>query len=288
VKGRVPVRRAPLFVIMLAVGALAQAQDAVDLIRDADALYDRWDGAFDFDAYGTRLASAIELYEQALSVLPLESVQSRSIVLNRLSQASFELATAYLDDANAAESTFAKGKDYALASLRLDPQFVAEENDSFRAALGTARDIQAVFWYGNNLGSYLNYHQIEAIVFGGMRDVPVCFERAMTLDKNYLGGAPLRSLASYYARVPTFLGGDPEQARALYEQAIDVDPDFLENAVGLAEFVFLASKDTDTACTSLRDVLNAADDPAVVGVWPLYNALAVARAEALVADNRCP
>ena len=277
-----------LVILLFSVGGIGIAQEAGALIEDAEALYDRWSGTFDYAAYRQQLEAAIDLYEQALAALPAESLPSRSIVLNRLARAIFELGTAYLDGDAAKEPAFSAGKDYALAGLRLDPAFVETETESFRDALATASDVEAVFWYGTNLGSYLNYHQIEAIVGGGMRDIPVCYERAIELDPTYLAGAGYRSLASFYAQVPSVLGGDPAKAREVYEQAIDVDPEFLENAVSLAEYVFLAQDNHYTACTILRDAVVLAADPDVMARWPLYNTLALNRALGLIEDNSCP
>ena len=172
-------------ILSFVFGGACIAQEAGTLIEDAEALFDRWNGAFDFTAYRQRLEDAIDLYEQALALLPEESLPSRSIVLNRLARAYFELGTAYLEGEAAKEPAFAAGKDHALAGLRLDPIFVETETDSFREALATASNLEAIFWYGTNLGSYLNYHQIEAIVYGGMRDIPVCYERAIELDQSY-------------------------------------------------------------------------------------------------------
>jgi tetratricopeptide (TPR) repeat protein len=274
--------------IVLSVGLLAGAQDAGALIEDAEALYDRWGGSFDFDAYRTQLEGAIDLYKQALDALPPESLASRTVVLNRLARATFELATAYLVSADAKEDAFAAGKEYALASLRLDPAFVDTESGSFREALSEATDVDAVFWYGTNLGSYLNYHQVEAIVGGGMRDIPVCYERTIELDPTYLAGAGYRSLASFYAQVPGFLGGDLDKARDAYEQAIEIDASFLENAVSLAEYVYVAQDNYFTACTVLRDVEVKAADTEIMALWPLYNTLAAERARGLIDDHGCP
>ena len=79
-----------------------------------------------------------------------------------------------------------------------------------------------------------------------------------------------------------------EKAQEVYEQAIEVDPDFLENAVNLAEYVFLAQDNHYTACTILRDVETRAADPDVMARWPLYNTLALDRALGLIEDHSCP
>ncbi len=266
--------------------ACAGAPSAASLVAQADALYDRWGGDFDFATYAEDLDQAIALYRQALP--QLSDIQSQSAVLNRLSQATFEYASAYIADDHKKEEAFSSGKEYALQSLRLDSAFVETSSSSFRKALSEARDPVAVFWYGNNFGSYLNYHQLEAIMGGGMRDVPACYERAMALDPSYLAGAPARSLASYLAQIPTFLGGDLDRASALFEQAIAFDPDYLENSVGLAEFVLKPRNQFLDYCSTLHEAVTRSEQPDIMAAWPLYNHLTVERAKNMLEADACP
>ena len=158
----------------------------------------------------------------------------------------FELGFAYLStDRNAQEEAFRKGKDYALESLRLDPKFVKTEQESFRAAISGATDVAALFWYGNNLGSYLNFHFMAALS-GGMNDV-----------------------------------------RAAFARAIELGPDFLENYVDAAEYVYKQGGEWDEFCANLREAITRGKDPKVMATWPLYNALALKRAESLIDDKEC-
>lgn len=287
-------KRSALVVAAIVVGFAALSALAAEsaspafLVEQADALFDRSTGTFDFDAYEGRLREAICLYEEALPLLDATDVALQARVLNRLAQAYFELATAYSAADAEKEAAFVAGKDHALACLRLDPAFRAAEATSFRDALGVASDVAAVFWYGNNFGSYLNYHQLEAIFGGGARDVPVCYERAAALDETYLGGAPLRSLACYVARVPAFLGGDMARARELFGRAITIAPDFFENQVNLAELVLKPAGETAEACALLRDVIARSADATAMALWPLYNELSVRQAHKVLATLTCP
>ncbi len=274
-----------LGIVVLLCSGLALAEESSVLLAQADALYDPQNGEFVFDAYEGRLRESIRLYEEALGSLAADAVQTRSATLNRLARAYFELAEAYVPKGPDQEAVYVAGKDHALASLRLDPDFVAREGASFRDALANANDAEAVFWYGNNLGLYLNYHQLEAILGGGMRDVPVCYERAATLDETFLAGAPLRSLGCYLAQVPSFLGGDIVRAEDLLRRAADIDPAYLENATDLAEWV-LKARDDAAFCATLADVRTRAADPTVMSAWPLYNTLALQQAEQL--STECP
>ncbi len=287
-----------LCAVLLSISGLAQqslaqqslAQQSLvqqsDLINSADASFDRWSGDFSFPAYEAQLREAITLYEEALSTVPPDAVQTRSYVLDRLAQGYFELGMAYLTDRGEQEEAYGKGKDYALASLRLDPAFVETEKQSFRAALSSAHDALAVFWYGNNLGRYLNFHMMTALS-GGMKDVQAAFERALELDPTYLGGAPWRSLGSFLAQVPAFMGGDKDRARAALESAIKIDPSFIENYVDIADYIARPAKDWPAFCDEINTALAVGADDSKAAKWPLYNALALQRVHDLAADHPC-
>ncbi|MBE0635305.1 hypothetical protein IH601_04860 [Candidatus Bipolaricaulota bacterium] len=276
----------PLLVIVLAIGHCIQASNADALIAAANQLYDRWSGAFDYAAYQDDLESAIELYEQALDALADDDMDARSTVLVRLSRACFELGEGYLTDSKEVEAIHRLGRDYALAALRIDPDFVSTEQGSFRAALSSAKDVGAIFWYGNTLGRFLEFHRVTAIM-GGVRDIQACFERAVELDPTYMDGGPLRSLASFYAQVPGFLGGDMDQAETLFQEAMAVSPTFLESPVNWAEFVLKPRQDWSTFCATLSAVVTRAEDSATMASWPLYSARALERALFLLDDGPC-
>ncbi len=281
------VRVLTMFVLVLSLAiAAAAASPAGELIVRADAAFARGSG-FSFTDYEASLQDALSAYERALALIPADAVQTRAYVLDRLAQGYFELGFAYLAaDRTAQEKAFGKGKDYALESLRLDPKFGETEQESFRAAISGATDVEAVFWYGNNLGSYLNFHFLTAIS-GGMNDVKAAFERAIELDETYLGGGPWRALGSFLAKVPGFLGGDRERAREAFTRAIELAPDFLENYVDDAEYAAKPDKDWDEFCARLRTVIDKGKDSKAMSAWPLYNALALKRAERLIAEGPC-
>ncbi len=275
----------PFLVLLLMFSVMASATDVGTLLAEANQLYDRWGGAFDYASYEADLRSAIDLYEQVLPSLPEEAVQSQSFVLVRLARADFELAEGYTAQSDA-EPLYTEGRDYALSALRLDPQFVTTEADSFRAALSQATDVKALFWYGNTLGRVLGYHALTALM-GGLRDVQACFVRAAALDPEYLAGAPLRSLGSFYAQVPGFLGGDMDQADAVLQQAMAVSSSYLENAVDWADFVLRPQSRWETLCETLNQVLTLSEDPEVMAAWPFYNERARQQAQELLDAAPC-
>jgi len=270
-----------VLILCVSLGAFAETSDKIEV---ADAAFDRWNGNFEFEAYQQRLETALTAYEQLLDLVPEEEQQTRVHIANRLSQGYFELGFAYITDRGDQEKVFAKGQAHALTSLRLDPSFVQDEEQSFRAALESADDAIALFWYGNNRGKYLEFHWLTAIS-GGMKDVRAAFERAVELDEAYFGGGPWRALGSFLAKVPAFLGGDMVQAEAAFERAIELGPNFLENYVNYAEYYAKPEQEWDIFRDELNAALELAEDPEVMACWPLYNTLALRRAEQLYSSE---
>jgi len=277
---------------VLALAAVAGSAEApgapADLISRGDALYDRWQGEFDLAAYETRLRGAIKKWEQALVALPAGETKLRARAWVSLARAYFELAEVYLPDGER-RAAYVKGEAAAIAALRLDPEFArVEETLGFRAALGAASDVGAVFWYGNNLGRLLGYDFGRAL-FGGTRDVAAAFTRAVELDEAYWGGGPHRALANFLTQTPGFLGGDQPRAGVHFARAIELDPAFIQNYVDQAEFYARPRQEWDSFCRLLRLAFTLGADLASVARWPLYNRLALARAQRLLAEGgHCP
>jgi len=271
-------------VILILCVSLSSFAGTNDRIEIADAAFDRWDRSFEFEAYQQRLETALGAYEQLLYLVPKDERQTRAHIANRLSQGYFELGFAYITDRDNQEKAFAKGQAHALTSLRLDPRFAQVEEEGFRAALESANDAIALFWYGNNRGKYLEFHWLTAIS-GGMKDVRAAFESAIELDEAYFGGGPWRALGSFLAKVPTFLGGDMVQAKAAFERAIELGPNLVENYVDYAEYYAKPEQEWEIFRHELSSALELAKDPEVMACWPLYNTLALRRAEKLYSSE---
>ena len=273
-----------LFSLVL-VGVAAASQDvarnAADLIAEADASFNRWAQPFEFSSYQGSLETAIFLWEQALPLIPAAAVQSQSHVLNHLAQAYFELGEAYLVSPEEREEAYGKGRDHALASLRLDPVFgTTEEKEGFRAALQSANDVAAIFWYGNTLGVWLNYHMFTAIVGGGVLDVAASYERAIELDDTYMGGAPQRSMAALIAQAYFVIGKSRDDSVVHYERSMEIDPAYLESYVNYAQYYARPTGDNALCDQLLATAIELAADPQIMATWPLYNELAIRRARA--------
>lgn len=278
-----------IFLVLASLGVVIYGQighpDAAALIAEAERLFDRRDGTFDLTLYEADLRRAIVLWEESLPLIAVEEVRTKADLLNNLAQAYFDLAIGYLSTAEEKEIAHRQGKEYALMSLRLDPEFVTtEENEGFRAALSAASDVRAIFWYGNNLGRYLNYNLLRAIT-GGLADLLASFERAWEIDQSYHGGGPDLALAAFLAQAPSFLGGDLDRAKEHFNRALIIDPDHLENHVNYAEY-YAHKKDPDLFTSLLRNVIDKGGNSDTMAKWPFYNTLALIRAVDLLARSK--
>ena len=268
------------------LGGVAIGTPIGDRLAEADALYNRWSNGFEFVAYEARLREAIAVWEEVLMSADLGDGE-RAGVLVRLSRAWFELAEAYLSVGDR-RGAYANGEAAALGALRTEPEFVrVEAGQGFRAALGAAQDVEAIFWYGNNLGRSLNYDYGRAL-FGGTRDVLAAFTRAVELDEAYWGGGPHRALANFLAQTPGFLGGDGDRAGVHFARAVEPDPAFIQNHVDWAEFSAGPRRDWDAYCRLVGAALDPGAETAAVQRWPLYTHLASGRARALARSRTCP
>jgi len=227
-----------LTILVFAFGVAAGQVD--DLLKKCDEAYAQ-------NFVKEKLKEAIECYEQ---VLTLDANNKHA--LNRLSQAYYEWGFAFLfifaeDRAKTREeqrAAYLKGRDFGLRSLRLDADFkAAEESKGLIEAIKLAKDVVAVFWFGNNAGKALEFERDPLKQLDEVQKVKAAFERALALDESYFAGAPLRSLGTMLANLPSFLGGDLEKAKVLLERAVAKYPEYLENHVLLArEYLVKAAK----------------------------------------------
>ncbi|MCS7239655.1 MAG: TRAP transporter TatT component family protein [Candidatus Bipolaricaulota bacterium] len=274
-----------VLLVLLGTALAGMAQGPVEeLLSQADALYDCGHGNFEFTEYEARLREAISIWEGVLPLL--NDRESRRAVLVKLSRAWFELAEGYLQKDQDKEAAYKKGKDYGLSALRLDGGFVlVEGKEGFRAALQTASDVEALFWYGNNLGRWLAYHYWEALT-GGTRDVFAAFARCAELDESYWAGGPRRALANFLAQTPGFLGGDLQRAKTEFQRALELAPHFLQNYVDYAEHWAKKVGDSALFCSLVEEALRRGAEPEVFWSWPFYNTLALRRAGSLRQECR--
>ena len=125
---------------------------------------------------------------------------------------------------------YRKGAAYALRALEARHQKAGERlsrlksSETFIAALRRS-DAPALFWYGFNLGGYIQ-HRIDSVeAMAKMHLVEKTMRRVVALDEAYYHGSAHLVLMAYYASRPAALGGNPEQASSHMEKHFIVAPE---------------------------------------------------------------
>ena len=213
-------------------GAIGATLTPETLIEQADAFFAQ-------DYIEDSLRQSIALYEQALELEPYNSY-----ILNRLSEAYYKLGYVYLfvlaEDPQVVEKeridSYEKGLAYGMRSLELNPLFRANKDENFRQALQAVDDVIALHWLSCNWGKVLEVSFIRALL--ELAHLKATLERALEVDRTYVYGGPLRAMASYWANLPWWWGQDLEQAKVLFEESINLFPDFLGNrALYIQEYI---------------------------------------------------
>jgi hypothetical protein len=215
-------------------------------------------------------------------------------IVNKLSQAYYSYADAFLRDHPAQRATFLKGKQWGFKSLRMNPAFVAfEEAEGFVAAVQAEADVAALFWANANWLRWAEPDILSAIKAGIAKKSLAMSERALELDASYSTYASYRALGAFWQGLPSdpitpvlFTGGlrqDYEKVLASFCPIVEepaycggiaglIDPictDYFENRVSFAQYYLMPLEHWVDAQRILQSVL---DEP-IGDLFPLYNGL---------------
>ncbi|MGD9187950.1 MAG: TRAP transporter TatT component family protein [Desulfobacteraceae bacterium] len=125
---------------------------------------------------------------------------------------------------------YRKGAAYALQALETRHQKAGERlsrlksSEAFIAALRRS-DAPALFWYGFNLGGYIQHRLDSVEAMAKTHLVEKTMRRVVALDEAYYHGSAHLVLMAYYASRPAALGGNPERSRAHMERHFIVAPE---------------------------------------------------------------
>ena len=178
-------------------------------------------------------------------------------------------------------SYFAKGKTYALEALDIAvPQIRRRLRDinEARTALDALdrRQVPALFWYGFNLGGYVQHNMDDIQVMSQAYLVEKAMNRVIELDPSYYHGNAHLILLVYYASRSPMMGGNLKLALDHYEQHRKLIP----QAVPLREMFwaryYLVQEQQREACVKLLgDVVHGGSEKELLG---LLDRVAVTRA----------
>ncbi len=292
----------PLGLAVLAVAAMGQdtLQQALDLFDpDGDIRVEHSEEGRE------QIVRIIERLREALGVPEYLNETSESEVgayavapadkdlVNKLSQAYYSYADAFLRGEPNQRETFLKGKQWGFKSLRMNSAFVAfEREDGFVAAVRAETDVAALFWANASWLRWAEPNLLDAIKAGIAQKSLAMSERVLALEPSYAVYGAYRALGAFWQGLPSdpitpvlFTGGlrqDYDKVLAHFcpvvadpqfcgeEELIDpICSRYFENRVAFAQYYLMPLEHWEDARRVLRSVLDEPDDDP----FPLYNGL---------------
>ena len=238
-------------VLILLAGLLfvgpAFAQPGFDEAKDLWA--DRGDPA--------SLEKAIALYEKAYQTDP--SYQ----LAERLSYAYYFLADAF-KEGDAKADNYYKGHEWGLISLKYNGEF-KKLTEVDKKSMGDAVSVLGteysggIFWTATCIGKWGKMKGIFKTIKSS-KQARRMIEHLYKLDKNYYYGGPARWLGAYFAIAPGMFGGDMKKSKEMYDEALQMAPDYFATYVLMAENYASKIKDRQLYDQLLDKVLSSPAD----------------------------
>jgi len=113
--------------------------------------------------------------------------------------------------------------------------------------------VPGLFWWATNLARYLNTRPVIERL--NHREIlEVLMHRTLSLEPGFFYSGPYRFFGSLYTRIP---GLELSQSETYFNQALSANPDYLGNAVHMAEFYHQKAGNREQFHTMLTDVVKA-------------------------------
>ncbi len=176
--------------------------------------------------------------------------------------ASYALAFVESADPTRAARLYEEGMRLGLGFLERADWFAGawdEGPDQLREAIARRqpRELAPLFmWTSTCLGKHIFFNLDRPRVVADLPFAHVLADAAVELEGDYFHGMPYMVKAVMLSLTPPMLGGDPEQATALYRRAVELTGGhFLYHHVLYARYTCTATLDEDRFRTVLEQVL---------------------------------
>ena len=138
---------------------------------------------------------------------------------------AYALAFVEDDSAERAAQLYRRARDYALRILQSDDEFaqgLQGDVASFKLSLSALEkdDVPAVFWAAFGWGSAINLSRTDPEAIADLPRVNAMMEFVAREDRAYYFGGALVYLGTMNAVTPVMLGGDPQRAKAYFDEAL--------------------------------------------------------------------
>ena len=231
-----------------------------------------------------KLEQAISAWETMLKADP-----NNADLLTRLSRGYYFLADGHIradGDEEAMLTTFEKGisageRAMVASSEEFAKRVKAEEKVEEAVGSISKEGQPALYWYASNLGKFAVAKGFTTTLFYKDRIYAV-MQHVLSLDETYFHAAPHRYFGAFYAKAPSFAGGDMTKSKEHFEKALALDSNYLGTKVLYAEYYAAKNEDRELF-TKLLGEVSAADASVIPDLVP-EQTMEQAKAKKLMAE----
>jgi len=223
------------------------------LIQEAAALWDkRGDQA--------ELGKALTAYEKIATARP-----GNRVALERLARGYYLMAIGTLKVKKEVLAAHDKGARWGERIMGLRPEFRQKiENgvkDYKALDLAQKEDVAGIYWSYANLGKW-SVLQGFTTILANKSKLKAFVSRVAELDDKFYHGAGHRGLGAFYAKAPSFAGGDLNKAKTHFEKSLAIAPHYFGTKVLMAQYYAVKKQNKALFKRLLEEVL--AGDPKVL------------------------
>jgi len=206
------------------------------------------------------LDAAIKSWEKVLDIDPFNKKALESLAI-----ACYWMANGHLEDVEDKMEYYHKGAQYGERCMALNPEFkalMAEGKKDYEClhVLG-AEELPAVYWVYGNLGKWA-VHKGFVTVLKYKSKLKAFVDWVAETDETFYYAAGHRGLGVFYAKAPSFAGGDLGKSMFHFERSLEIAPDYFGTKVLMAEYYAYKAQDRELFERVLNEVLAA--DPTII------------------------
>ncbi len=213
---------------------------------------------------GAKLKEALALYEK------IAANSGTRATYSRLSRGHYLLAAGHLKKEEDILAAHHKGAGYGERILGLRPEFltcIKDSKDYECLNVCKKEDVPGIYWAYGNLGKWSVLKGFTTVVKNKSK-LKAFVDAAAKLDPTFYHGAPDRGLGAYYAKAPSFAGGDLVKSKIHFDKSLALAPNYLGTKVLMAEYWTVKKQDRKLFEKLLKEVI-AADPNIVPDIAPI-------------------
>lgn len=228
------------------------------------ALRDKAEAAWAERSERTKLQEAIDIWTQLTKKYP-----DNTEFWTQLARAHYLMGDGHhrlAGEADAMLEAFDRGVDAGERAM------MAASNE-FSAAVKEGKKVEeavdllpksaqpAIYWYASNLGKFAVNKGFTTTLYYKDRIFEV-MQHVLQLDEKFFHAAPHRYFGVFYAKAPSFAGGDMQKSKEHFDKALSIDDRYLGTKVLYAKYYAVKSDNEELYKQMLQSVVDA--DPTVI------------------------